>query len=79
MAADCHVLRFGSGAAADSQYTDLVFQSGSLSTSGIKKMRFRNCHLEHQSCLKKKNAWSSKPKPLRAEALGPWAKASFMK
>ena len=39
MAADCHVLRFGSGAAADSQYTDLVFQRGSLSTSGIKKMR----------------------------------------
>ena len=39
MAADCHVLRFGSGAAADSQHTDLVFQSGSLSTSGIKKMR----------------------------------------
>ena len=31
MAADCHVLRFGSGAAADSQHTDLVFQSGSLS------------------------------------------------
>ena len=39
MAADCHVLWFGSQAATDSQHTDLVFQSGSLSTSGIKKMR----------------------------------------
>ena len=39
MAADCHVLRFGSQGAIDSQHTDLVFQSGSLSTSRIKKMR----------------------------------------
>ena len=31
MAADCHVLWFGSRAAADNQHTDLVFQNGSLS------------------------------------------------
>ena len=39
--AECHdiVLWFVSRAALDSQPADLVFQSGSLSTSGIKKMR----------------------------------------
>ena len=38
------VLWFGSRAATDSQHTDLVLQSGSLSTSGIKKTKPPNHH-----------------------------------